>query len=229
MAKICMFGTRTTSEEMVDIILDCGHEVIYYVENMFPAKVGSKLNEIPIIWYEDLKNIDEDFEVICGIASSYQRKVYVEEMKEFMPELKWATIIHPTVNASSTLNVGEGTLLSRGVSVGSHTKLGEHCFINRGVSLGHHDIFGDFVTVSPGATIAGSCDIGDGSYISMCSVIVDHTMIGKNTFVAAGAVVINDIENHTAVMGLPAKKKTLKEGSRVLERIDRSKYDVEEY
>jgi len=229
MSNIYMLGTRTTSEEMVDVILDCGHEVACYVENMFPAKVGNELNGIPIIWYEDLKNIDEDFEVICGIASSYQRRLYVEQMKSFLPELKWATIIHPTVDASSTLKVGEGTLLSRGVSVGSHTELGGHCFINRGVSLGHHDILGDFVTVSPGATIAGACDIGSGSYISMCSVVVDHTRVGENAFVAAGAVVTKDVEDNTAVMGLPAKEKRLKEGSRVLERVDRSKYDVEEF
>jgi acetyltransferase-like isoleucine patch superfamily enzyme len=60
-------------------------------------------------------------------------------------------------------------------------------------------------------------------------VVVDHTRVGENAFVAAGAVVTKDVEDNTAVMGLPAKEKRLKEGSRVLERVDRSKYDVEEF
>jgi len=229
MANVCVFGTRTTSEEMADVILDCGHDVIYYVENMFADKVGTQLNGVPVIWYEDLKNISEDFQAVCGIASSYQRKLYVQQMVDFMPELKWATIIHPTADISETAKIEEGTLISRGVTIASHTVVGQHCFINRNCSLGHHDIFEDFVTVSPGATIAGACTIEEGSYISMCSVIVDHIYIGQNAFVAAGAVVTANVPDNTAVMGVPAKKKLIKEGSRILERIDGSKYEIEEF
>jgi len=226
MNKVCMLGTRTTSEEMVDVILDSGYDVIYYVENMFPAKVGTELNGTPIIWYEDLPSIQEDFQVICGIASSNQRRIYTEEMIKFMPELQWATIIHPTADISPTATIDEGTLISRGVTVASHSKIGKHCFVNRNCSLGHHDVFEDFVTVSPAATIAGACDIGEGSYISMCSVVVDHTKIGSNSFVAAGAVVTANVPDNTCVMGLPAKPKMITREGRVAERIDVSKYNV---
>lgn len=226
MKKICILGTRTTSEEYADIAMECGYDVLYFVENMFPEKVGNELHGIPIVWYTQIAEIEEEFEVICGIASSHQRKLYVQNISEFIPDLKWATIIHPSASVSRSVVVEEGTLISRGVTIGSHTKIGKHCFLNRSSAVGHHDILSDFVTVSPGAVIAGACNIGVGSYISVHASIIDHTTVGDNSFVAAGAVVINDIPSNVAVMGIPAKPKILQDGSRALERIDSSKYQL---
>jgi UDP-3-O-[3-hydroxymyristoyl] glucosamine N-acyltransferase len=82
--------------------------------------------------------------------------------------------------------IGKGTKLDKLVAVGHAAKVGEHSLLvaQTGVagsaSIGHH------------ATIAGQCGIGG------------HLRVGDNVTVAARSMVINDVPDQTAVMGVPA-------------------------
>jgi len=217
---MCILGTRTTSEEWADMVSDVGYDVMYFVENMDENLVGNKINGIDIVWYKDLLNIKEKFELACCISTT-QRISYINTMTQMLPDVNWPVIIHPSSQASvsKTLQVGEGTLIGRNVSIGAYVKIGEHCIIKDGALLGHNSIFHDCLTISPGANVAGACEIGSYCWIGINSVVIDHINIGENVLVAAGAVVVKDVSSNTAVMGIPAKSFIPKEESKVLSRI----------
>jgi UDP-3-O-[3-hydroxymyristoyl] glucosamine N-acyltransferase len=82
--------------------------------------------------------------------------------------------------------IGRGTKLDKLVAIGHAAKVGEHSLLvaQTGVAgsatIGHH------------ATIAGQCGIGG------------HLQVGDNVTIAARSMVINDVPDQTAVMGVPA-------------------------
>ena len=219
---IYVLGTRTTSSEVADL-QEQPWAVAGYVENQWHKKIAFAGK--PVYWWEDIPTLGETALFVCGIASSFHRRAYVESV-EARYRLRWWEVRHPSAAVSATAKIGDGCIFSRLVAVASNTKLGRHCFLNRGVLLGHDCTVGDFVTFSPGANVAGCCTIGDGAYIAMGAIVVDRTVIGANAFVAAGAVVTQDVPPNTAVRGVPAKPFRLREGSRVLDRIDASKYEL---
>lgn len=220
---IYVLGTRTTSEEVADLIPP--EEFGGYIENqwwekrMFAGK--------PVFWVDSLSSTIRI--VVPGIASAYQRRMYVKDIvEEKKIPVHWATIVHESASVSHTASVGKGSVISRQVVVACRARVGAFCFINRHASIGHHTELEDYVTVSPRVVMGGCCQIGKGAYIGMGAILVEHVHIGENAFVAAGAVVIKNVPPNTAVIGVPAKPFTPHEGSRVWERIDGSKYRREQ-
>ena len=56
--------------------------------------------------------------------------------------------------------------------------------------------------------------VEDGSWIGACATILPGITIGRGSVVAAGAVVTTDVDPHTMVGGVPAKRiKALPEGA----------------
>jgi UDP-3-O-[3-hydroxymyristoyl] glucosamine N-acyltransferase len=88
--------------------------------------------------------------------------------------------------AIGSTTIGRGTKLDKHVAIGHGARIGEHGLlvaqtgIAGSASIGHH------------ATIAGQAGIGG------------HIEIGHNVTIAARSMVINDVPDQTAVMGVPS-------------------------
>ena len=216
---IYVIGTRTTSSEVADQI-DL-QQFGGYVECKWKTK--KTFADYPVSWYENI-NFQKDYFVI-GIASSFHRRNYFE-MLEKIYKPKWITVVSPDASISRSVLLDSACVISRLASIGSQTTMGKCVFLNRGASVGHDCSIGNFVTFSPGCRTGGLCTIGNGAYIAMGATIVDRIVIGENSFVAAGAVVIQDVPPNTLVAGIPAKSIEVRNKSRILDRIDSSKYRI---
>lgn len=95
-----------------------------------------------------------------------------------------------------TCEIGKGTKFGywgMGVVIHGRAKIGSHCIIAQQVTIGGRSkkpdvpVIGDHVYIGAGAKILGPVKIGN------------HVVIGAN------AVVLNDIPDHTAVAGVPAR------------------------
>ena len=200
---LLILGTRTFAEETADVASEiAGVQVVGFVENMDRQRCKEKLNGLPIIWVDELAELSETHQVICGLGTTHRSR-YVEQVAQF--KVSFATLVHPSARISGTSSVGEGSFISSGAIVAARTQVGKHVVLNRGALVGHHSQVGSFATVGPGANIAGNSRVGEGTYIGISAVVLDHISVGCHSVVGAGAVVTRDVPDNVQVVGVPAK------------------------
>lgn len=194
---IFFLGTGVLAEELFALARDAGIEVGGFVENMDTNKVGGRLCDRPILWFEELPT---NAACVCAFSTTL-RQHYVEQVAQ---RVRFANLVHPSSVILPGTTLGEGTVVSAGVLVASNTTIGDHVFINRGARIGHHTTIGNYVTLQPGANIAGLVEIGSSTYIGMGAIVIERRKIGTEVTIAAGAVVIDDVPDHVMVAGNPA-------------------------
>ncbi len=201
--KMYILGAGLFAEEIADIInLVNTHSLGGFIEGQDQARCSDNLLDLPIIWIEDIAQLDKGYRGICAVGSP-KRKKFIERAREL--GMQFATLVHPTAQISSTCTLKTGSIVSAGCIIAVESVIGMHTIVNRGCLIGHHANIGDYVTVSPGANIAGRTVIGDGSYIGMGAIILDGIKIGSNVVVGSGAVVTKDVPDSVQVVGLPAR------------------------
>lgn len=128
-----------------------------------------------------------------------------------------------------SLNVGKGCTIAPScfIDVPSELRLGDGVYVNSGtVMLAHGGIdIGDYTLIAPGVSlitanhdmaklagefsetiIAKPIRIGRNCWICTGAIILPGVNIGDGAVIAAGAVVTSDVEDHSIVAGVPAKK-----------------------
>lgn len=108
-----------------------------------------------------------------------------------------------------------------GVQVGSRVEIGANAAIDRGtlddtiieedvkidnlVHIAHNCIIGHGSFIIAGSVLCGGVRVGPGAWVSPNSTIREKTKVGANSIVGLAAVVINDVEPDTTVVGNPAR------------------------
>jgi UDP-2-acetamido-3-amino-2,3-dideoxy-glucuronate N-acetyltransferase len=132
----------------------------------------------------------------------------------------------------STTKVWHYTVIHKNCQIGKHVTIGGHCNIGPNVKIGNHCKIQNNVDLYDGVEIEGGVFIGPnvtttnvrkprafinrkeefattliktGATIGANATIVCGVEIGEYAFVAAGSVVTKNVENHTVVMGVPAR------------------------
>ena len=103
-----------------------------------------------------------------------------------------------------------------GIEIHPGAKLGSGVFIDHGfgVVIGETTIVGNNVVMFHGVTLGGTGKekgkrhptIGNNVFIGSGAKILGNIKIGDNSKVGANAVVLNDVDSNTTVVGIPAKK-----------------------
>ena len=148
-----------------------------------------------------------EINLVLGLGTiqiSTIRKLIFKQFKSL--GYNFASIIHPNVIISSTVNLAEGVQIMAGAIIQTHTKIADNTIINTGTIVEHDCIIGKHVHLATGVTISGSVEIGDSCHIGTASTIIQGISIGKNSLVGAGAVVISNIGDGKKVIGVPAKE-----------------------
>lgn len=162
------------------------------------------INEYPVVGtIDDLKTIDGY--VVVAIGNSHVKKNIVKRIKS-ISNVKFATLIDPSVIISNRVNIGEGCIICAGNIITVDITIGSHVILNLDCTVGHDAIINDFVTVYPSVNISGNTKIGSCSEIGTGTKIIQGTFICDKVILGAGAVVINDIEDSGTYVGVPVKK-----------------------
>jgi acetyltransferase EpsM len=182
---LLVLGTRTLAVEIADIAADIpGVRVAGFVENLNRERCQEKLEDLPVLWVDDLAPLAQSHKAVCGLATTHRSRFVAQVAVYGIP---FATVIHPLARISSKSAVSEGSILSVGVIVAACTHLGRHVLVNRGALIGHHT------------------EIGEATYIGMGAIVIDHITIGSHSVIGAGAVVTTDVPDHVLVVGMPAR------------------------
>lgn len=152
---------------------------------------------------EYLKTLGDVY-AVCAVGSARIRKIIIEEFKE--TEVKFATVIDPSVITSKRVEIGEGTIICAGTILTVDIKIGNHVIINLDCTFGHDDIIEDFVTVYPSVNVSGNVVVGQCSELGTGMQIIQGKKVTANTIIGAGAVVVRDCLESGTYVGAPAKK-----------------------
>lgn len=210
--EIAVIGAGGFGREVAWLINCCNKSIPRYETVCFISEVphGHKeiLNDIPVL------NIDEAYErfpsakVVRAIGSPVKSERAVREI--ISKGFQFETIIHPNVEMSEFVRIGEGTVICAGNIITTNITIGEHVQLNLDCTIGHDAILGDFTSLAPGVHISGCVHIGKRVYIGTGAVIINGTadnplVVNDDVVIGAGACVTKSIEAGRTVVGVPAK------------------------
>jgi len=142
---------------------------------------------------------------VCAVGASRVREKIINKMKEVNPDVKFGTIIDPSVELSSLVNIGEGTIICAHTIVTVNISIGKHVIINLDCTIGHDAVLNDFVTLYPSVNVSGMTNIGHAVELGTGLQIIQGKSVGDYSIVGAGAVIVKDIPPKCTAVGSPAK------------------------
>lgn len=152
---------------------------------------------------EYLKSLGDVY-AVCAVGSAKVRKIIIGRIKE--SNVKFATLIDPSVLVSKRVEIGEGSIICAGTIITVDIKIGNHVIINLDCTIGHDDVIEDFVTIYPSVNVSGNVLIGECSELGTGMQIIQGKKVAPNTIIGAGAVVVKDCVESGTYVGSPAKR-----------------------
>ena len=146
--------------------------------------------------------------VVGGVGDPALRQRLVQRALD--AGLVAATLVHPRVERSRFVEIGEGTVVCAGSHISPNVVLGRHVQINRSCDVSHDVVMGDYATLAPGVKVSGRVRIGERAYIGTNASIINGEsdkplVIGDDAVVGAAACVTRDVAPGSTVIGVPAK------------------------
>ncbi len=141
--------------------------------------------------------------VFMGIGDNIARAKTFNYLKAIHASTPF--IQHPSAIISSTVVIGEGSVIMQGAVINVLSKIGCGVICNTSSVIEHECMIGDFVHIAPGAVLAGNVSIGDFTFIGANAVVKQGVVIGKKVIVGAGSVVLKDIPDGSKAYGNPSK------------------------
>lgn len=165
---------------------------------------GSKEDGYPVLGgCEYLKKMGDVY-AVCAVGSAKVRKKIINKLAD--SQVRYATLVDPSVIMSKRIRVGEGSIICAGTIITVDVIIGKHVIVNLDCTLGHDDIINDFVTMYPSVNVSGNVEIGECSELGTGAQIIQGKKIVPNTIIGAGAVVVKDIEEKGTYVGSPVRK-----------------------
>ena len=142
---------------------------------------------------------------VVAVGASRTREKIVSNMKAVNPNIKFGTVIDPSVEMSDLVTIGEGTIICAHTIITVNIEIGSHVIINLDCTIGHDAILEDFVTLYPSVNVSGITNIGHAVELGTGMQIIQGKTVGDYSIIGAGAVVVKDIPAKCTAVGSPAK------------------------
>lgn len=140
---------------------------------------------------------------IVGVGEPALRKKIVNDLPI---ETQFVTLIHPSVVMSSSVEIGEGSIVTAGCILTCDIKIGKHAHLNLHSTIGHDCLIGDYFTTTPASNISGNCTIGNCVYFGTNASVRQGITICDDVTVGMGGVVVKNITEPGIYAGNPVKK-----------------------
>lgn len=143
--------------------------------------------------------------VVCAVAASRTRESIIKKVTELLPEVKFATLIDPSVVMSDLAVIGEGSIICAHTIISVNAAIGKHVIIDWNSTVGHDAVIEDYAMLYPSVNVSGATHIEAGAELGTGMQIIQGKKIGRYTVVGAGAVVVRDLPQNCTAVGNPAK------------------------
>lgn len=174
------------------------------------AKLGLSFEGNTIQAMDKLQLLPLNSEAFIAIGSNDAR---CRIAKEF-PNLRWATIVHPSASVDPTAVLAPGTLVNAQAAVMVSSKVGAHAIINTSASIDHDCVIGDFAHIAPGVHLCGNVRVGEGTLLGVGTACIPGLCIGEWCTIGAGSTVLRDVSSKATAYGSPAKEQERRSAAR---------------
>lgn len=164
--------------------------------------VGDIINGFKILGSTEYLK-DKSIHVVCSISHPKTRKKIIESLTR--TRVKFATLIHPLIEISDTVEIGEGSIICEGVQFTVNIKLGKHVIVYHNDVICHDVVIDNYVSLMPSVNISGNVIIEEATFIGVGTKIIQNLNIGSSVTIGAGSVVIKDVSSEQIIAGVPAK------------------------
>lgn len=166
---------------------------------------GSLINGYKVLGKMKDTSSYRDAFFVCAVGASRVREKIIGNLKSVNPDIKFATLIDPSVEMSNLVTIGEGSIICAHTIITVNIVIGKFVTINLDCTIGHDAVLKDFVTLYPSVNVSGITKIGHAVELGTGMQIIQGKAIGDYSIVGAGAVVVKDIPEKCTAVGSPAK------------------------
>lgn len=169
---------------------------------------GTTILDLPVLGGTEWLDSEEasGMRVVVTIGDPAVRRKVVERLEA--NAARFATLVHPTVEMTPWVQLGEGTVVLARCTFTADIRVGRHVALNPGCTVAHDVVIEDYVYVSPGVDLAGKVMLGEACHLGTGAIVIPGRRVGARATVGAGAVVVNDIPPDVTAVGVPARVRT---------------------
>lgn len=161
-----------------------------------------KILDYPVLGKYDDYNLFSNCYFILGFGDARLREKTIKKINN--EEIKWATLISPTVRVHKSNKIGKGVVIGRYTDLTVNCTIHDFVMLNIHVVLGHEVSVGEFSIISPNVTVNGGGRIGKVCQIGANAFIKDIE-VGDYSIVGASSCVVKNVDPESIVGGVPAK------------------------
>lgn len=212
MQQIAIYGAGGFAREIAWLIEACNqpgptYELVGFIDDD-PSLHGTVLNDVLVMRPPEARRRFPDARVIVAVGAPRTRELLIGKAAAL--GFGFATLIHPRVERSPRIEIGDGTVICAGNILTTDIRLGRHVQINLDCTVGHDAILGDYTSLAPGVHVSGWVHFGQRVYVGTGAVILNGTAeapitIGDDAVIGAGACVTKSVPPQTTVVGVPAR------------------------
>lgn len=170
-----------------------------------PAKGGLELLGVPVAGSLTLlADADPTHDHVVNLVARTCDRRAAMEMKIAAFGLRFASLVHPSVETSGTTLEEGATVYSR-ATVGPEVRVGSGSIVFMGAVVGHETTVGHGCVIAANAVLNARVRLEDRVYVGSNATIVPEVTIGAGATIGVGSAVLTDVPAGATALGVPAE------------------------
>ncbi len=226
---VVIFGTGEIAE-IADFYFqhDSDYNVVAFTADDEFVKEDQFLKR-PLIPFSEITKYYPPDSFNMHVALSYRKLNAIRKQKYFEAKEKGYQLASYVCSRSvywPGLKMGDNCLILENQTIQPFVEIGNNVMIWSGNHLGHGCRIKDHAYLSSHICISGHVEIGEQCFIGVNSTFKDFVKVGDRVFVTMGASVVQDLPDHSVILG--AKSKILLSGEEACEKIRNRYFGIDE-
>lgn len=185
MQKIALIGGGGHARVIIDLLHACNQEQPQYeLVGIYDDSEATEILGFPRLGtLTDLASHNQTVQLLTALGNNGLR----EKLAITYPQLKFATLIHPSAIIGSDVHIGEGTVVMAGCIIQANATVGNHCIVNTGAIVDHDVHIGDYTHIAQRVTLTGGVQVGTRCLLNAGTIVAPWQTITDQTILPIGS------------------------------------------